>query len=98
MKKLSKKEALDKVIHLFDDAETVAGADLSLANRFIAKARRIAMKLRLRMPIPLKRKFCKKCGTYFIPGKNYRVRMNDKKVVYSCLTCKTFMRIPTSKR
>lgn len=97
MKKLSKKEALDKVLHLFDSAEAVAGANITIANRFISKAKRISMKVKLRLPSVLKRKFCKHCGNYFIPGKNYRVRMKDKKVIYTCLNCKHFMRFPTRK-
>ncbi|MBI4141494.1 ribonuclease P [Candidatus Woesearchaeota archaeon] len=97
MKKLSKREALDQIVHLFDDAETVAGEDLSLANKLIKKARRIAMKVRVSIPIPFKRRFCKHCGIFFIPGKTYRVRTKDKKIIYTCLVCKRFMRFPTKK-
>lgn len=98
MKKLSKKEAFDQIVHLFDSAEDVAGEDILFANKLVKKARRIAMKTRISIPLPLKRRFCKHCGLYFIPGKNYRVRTKDKKVVYTCLTCKHFMRFPTLKR
>jgi len=97
MKKISKKEALEKVLHLFDSAEDVAGANIVMANRFISKAKQISMKVKLRLPPVLKRKFCKHCGNYFIPGKNYRVRMKNKKVIYSCLNCRHFMRFPTAK-
>lgn len=98
MKKISKREALDKVVHLFDDAEAVAGANLALATNCIKKARRIAMKSRIRIPQHLKRRFCKNCGVYFIPAKTYRVRMKNKKVIYSCLKCKHLMRIPATKK
>ena len=95
MKKLSKQEALGQIVHLFDAAETVAGEDLAIANKLVKKARRIAMKSRISIPVALKRRFCKHCGSYFIPGKTYRVRTKDRKVVYSCLLCKRFMRFPT---
>jgi len=98
MKKISKKDAFDQIVHLFDDAELVATENLSFANNCVKKARRIAMKHRLRMPVVLKRRFCKFCGAYFVPGKTYRVRTNDKKVVYSCLVCKRFMRFPTKSK
>lgn len=94
MKKLSKKDAIDRILHLFDDCEEVAGADLSFANRLVAKARRIAMKSKVRLPSFIKRKFCKFCGVYFVPGKTYRVRTKNKKVVYACLKCKRLCRIP----
>lgn len=98
MKKMSKRDALDQIIHLFDTAEELAGENLSLANKYVKKARRLAMKVRLSIPLPFKRRFCKHCGSYFIPGKTYRVRTKNKKVVYSCLVCKHFMRFPTIKK
>lgn len=98
MKKISKKEALNKVVQLFDHAELIARKHFDLANKHVKEARRIAMKSKVRIPVQLKRRFCKKCGAYFVPGKTYRVRMNDKKVVYTCLMCKSLMRFPMHSR
>lgn len=92
MKKTSKKEAFDKIAHLFDDAEQIAGEQVHLANKCITKARKIAMKNRIRLPSYLKKRFCKHCGAYFIPAKTYRVRMKNKKIIYTCMKCKKFMR------
>lgn len=98
MKKLSKKQAMHEVLHLFDDAKELAGSDLEESNKRVKKARRIAMKARLRLPKEIKRRFCKKCGTVFIPGKNYRVRSKNKKIIYTCLTCKHIFRFPTIEK
>ncbi|MFH1637528.1 MAG: ribonuclease P Rpr2/Rpp21/SNM1 subunit [Candidatus Woesearchaeota archaeon] len=48
-------------------------------------------------PSRLKRKFCKHCGCYFIPGKNLRVRTREGKLIYYCLECKKFWRMPCKK-
>ena len=98
MKKLSKKDALDRIIHLFDACEEVAGADLGFANKLVAKARRIAMKSKVRLPSLIKRRFCRFCGVYFVPGKTYRVRTKNKKIIYACLKCKHFYRMPLIKK
>lgn len=98
MKKISRKEATSKIITLFDNAQNIANTNIVFANRFVAKARRIAMKNRIRLPAQLKRRFCKNCHNYFIAGKNYRVRTKNKKVIYTCLNCRHLMRFPTLKK
>ncbi len=98
MKKVSRKEAIGKINTLFSDAQNIASTNISFANKFVAKARRIAMKSRIRLPAQLKRRFCKNCHIYFIPGKNYKVRTKNKKVIYTCLSCKHITRIQTKTK
>lgn len=93
-KKLVKKEAKRKVEELFVYAESIFSSDKSLANRYVKIARKIAMKVNLRLPSKLKRKFCKHCYGFLMPGINCRVRTRDTKVIYYCLECKKYMRFP----
>ncbi len=86
--------AKEHVIELFDAARKEFSKDKKLANEYVRKARRIAMKYKLRMPRSLKRRFCKHCYSYLVPGKNLRVRTHEGHVVYYCLECKKFMRFP----
>ncbi|MDO8661312.1 MAG: hypothetical protein Q7K43_05470 [Candidatus Woesearchaeota archaeon] len=58
----------------------------------IQKARKLAMKHRLKMPKEFKRQYCTHCYTLFIPGKNYRVRTTEGSVVYTCLSCRRYIR------
>ena len=88
--KLIAKQRLDK---LFEQAEKTKSQ--KLANKYVNLARKIAMKLNLRMPRKYKRKFCKHCYSYFRDG-NYRVRTRDSKLVYYCFECKKYTRIPLS--
>jgi len=86
-------EARQKMVAYFEEAEK-AFPDKKMADKFVAKARKIAMKVKLRVPPAYKRKFCKHCYSYLKPNENCRVRIRDSKVIYSCFHCKKFMRFP----
>ncbi len=87
-----REEARKEVQHLFSLAESFFARDPRHADEYVAKARRIAMKHRLRLPRELKRSFCSHCYRFLRPGVNLRVRTKDNKVVYTCLVCKQHMR------
>tara|TARA_Y100000310_G_scaffold250395_1_gene256606 strand:- start:6151 stop:6447 length:297 start_codon:yes stop_codon:yes gene_type:complete len=95
MKKISKsylrKIALERVETLFLEADKVFNEDSKLADKYVKNARKISMKVNLRLPKVLKRKFCKYCYSYLKPGVNARVRIK-KMVVYTCFNCKKYMR------
>ena len=93
-----KEIARERIQTLFKEAEKVFKKNKSLANRYVTLARKLAMKARIRIPTQLKRKFCKHCYKYLMPGINSRTRTRDGKVVISCFECKKFMRIPVKKK
>ena len=97
-KQKQKEIAKERVKTLFQQAEKVFSRNKSLANRYVTLARKIAMKVKLRIPLELKRKFCKHCYKFLMPGKNARIRTRDGKVIISCLECKKFTRVPVKKR
>lgn len=72
-------------------------ANPELQKRYVSLAREIAMKQRLRLKKEHKRSFCKKCGSFLLPGKNLRVRVHGGKVIYTCETCGNIIRIPINK-
>lgn len=92
-KKQQKEIAKERIKTLFKQAQEVFSKDKGLANRYVTLARKVAMKVRIRIPKELKRKYCKHCYKFLMPGKNSRVRTRDGKVIISCLECKKFMRI-----
>ena len=96
-KKKQKEIALQRVRILFKEARTTFNEDPELADNYVKKARKLAMKVNLKFPRELKRKFCKHCYSYLMPGKNCRIRTKNKKVVYYCLKCKKYMRFPFLK-
>jgi len=98
MKKQKKQEqrriALDRINQLFAEAEGAFKKHPERSNRYVELARKISMRIRVRIPRELKRRFCKHCNAYLVPGANCRVRTKKNMVVYFCLNCKKYMRIP----
>lgn len=82
-----KKIVLERIKIIFHEAKL----NPSKANKCVQLARRMAMKVNLPIPKEYKRKYCKHCNNYFLPG-NYRVRTRNKMVVYYCLNCKKYMK------
>ena len=96
LKNKGKKEVKAKVLDYFKKADDVFKKDKDQANEYIKKARRAAMKHKLRLG-KLKRKFCKHCYSYLKPGVNSRTRTNKGKIVIYCMECKRYTRIPYTK-
>jgi ribonuclease P protein subunit RPR2 len=88
------KIAREHMDRLFDQAKKMSKENLSLANRYITLARKIAMKFKLRIPSGQKRLFCPHCYRFALPGKTVRVRIHESRVIYSCQLCKRFWRKP----
>lgn len=86
--------AAERVRKLLSEAEAVFSEDKALANRYVALARRIAMKLNVRLPSELRRKYCRHCQAFLMPGRNCRVRLREGKVVYLCRECRHMTRLP----
>ncbi|MBI5398621.1 ribonuclease P [Candidatus Woesearchaeota archaeon] len=97
-KKLEVELAMQHIENLFVLAANVADQDKTLATRYVAAARKIAMKFKLRMPSRLKRQFCNHCYEYFVPGKNLRIRLHKQRLIYYCLSCKHFWRKPLNSK
>lgn len=89
--------AAERISKLFSEADAAFKKDPALSDRYVAIARKMAMKFKVRMGSELKRKFCKYCYTYLKPGANCRVRLSKAQVVYHCANCKRFMRFRYKK-
>jgi len=100
--KKTKKElqqiALQKIKILFQEAKIQFDKNSSLSDRYVKLARKIAMKVNLRIPVEYKRRFCRHCYSYLVPGKTCRVRIHKSRVIYYCLKCKKFMRFVVKKK
>jgi len=68
-----------------------------LAQRYIDLIRKISMKCRVRIPRHIKRRICKHCGTFLVPGVNCRVRLRTNRyphITITCFNCKRQIRYP----
>ena len=92
-KKAKEKEiAKERVTELFKQAGLAKTK--SLSNRYVTIARKISMKFKVRIPLELKRKFCKHCYSYFRLGTTVRIRLHKGHKNYFCMKCEKFTRIP----
>ena len=92
-----KRIATQRIRELFNQADAVFSSNPALANRYVQLARKIAMRFKIRLAKKYKRKFCKHCYTY-LAGANSRIRIQNRKVVIFCVSCKKFTRIPIGVR
>lgn len=90
-----KKIARERIGRLFELAEERAlQGDLNLASRYVEIARKLGMKYLVRIPRPLKRRFCPHCYSYLLPGKNCTVRLTRRHLAIHCHACGSITRIP----
>ncbi len=97
-KKKQQDIALERIKDLFLEAEKRFKDKPYLSHRYVEMARKIAMKIKVQIPQELRRRFCRKCNHYLMPGVNCRVRHRRGKVVYTCLDCGGLKRIPHKKK
>jgi len=93
----TKKIARERIALLFELAGEQSGSHPELSNRYVELARRIAMRQRVRIERRFRRRFCRNCSSFLIPGKNTRVRIHDGRVTVTCLVCNTRRRYPLGR-
>jgi len=64
------------------------------ADRYVELARKIGMRYNVPIPAKYKKRLCKHCYSYLLPGVNARVRTGRSKVIIFCENCKKYMRFP----
>ena len=98
-KKQLKAVAQTRIHRLFALADSAAlHRDFGLADRYVTLARKLSMRYLVPMPREYKRRFCKNCYAYLLPGKTARVRIRDGKIVTYCVRCHHISRLPISLR
>ena len=93
-KQQQRESALQRIRALFDAAALVFAKNREQARRLVEQAHRLMMRAKVKLPVALKRRYCKKCHSLWQPGSSVRVRLSKGKVVYTCLSCKRIWRLP----
>lgn len=94
----TKKIARERIARLFELARDQFAEHPEFSDRYVAIARKIAMRQRVRIDRELRRQFCRRCSSFLVPGKTSRVRVHDGNVVVTCLICKSRRRYPVAGR
>lgn len=88
--------ALERIKILFGLASKEVKRNPARSHRYVELSRKIAMRYNVKMPKSLKRRFCKKCYRYLVPGINCRIRARQaqRAVIVKCIDCGNVMRYP----
>lgn len=86
--------AEQRIDRLFSLADKAFPERPELADRYVDIARRISMRHRVSIPRELKRRVCRNCHSYLVPGANCRVRVDGKNILITCLKCGHISRYP----
>ncbi|OYT53907.1 MAG: ribonuclease P [Candidatus Altiarchaeales archaeon ex4484_2] len=81
---------LERIEVLFTEAGNAAlEGDVDSADRYVLNARKLSSRNNVSIPRELKRRYCRYCYGYLLPGKSSRVRINSakKRVEVKCLNC-----------
>ena len=92
-RKEQQKQALTEIIDILGKAKESFAEKPELSHKYAKKARRTALKYKLNLPLSVKRRICKRCHAFLVPGKNLRVRATRGHITYYCLECKKFTRV-----
>lgn len=92
MKKESSRQklALRRINELFEQALVRP----SFSRRYVALARKMSSRHKVPIPARWKRRFCKACGAFWVPGRNCTVRVRSRMLVIRCLECGAVRRFP----
>ncbi len=84
-----KETAWKRIAKLLELAESNLKKHPERTRRYIELAKKLSSKYNVTIPLEQKRKICKKCDTFLLPGFNLSIRAdrNTKAMVYTCLEC-----------
>jgi len=89
--KVSRNKAIEQISALLDEASHAKSVEKGAL--IVKKARQIQLRNRIHLPRELKKRFCKKCFSLWMPGKTVRIRTRPGKLVFACLVCKNVQRM-----
>lgn len=79
--------AQERILILIRSAFQEIGNDYKLANEQAQLAKKIAKRLRIKLPYDIRQLYCKKCKLFICPGFNCRVRIGRSKIKALRITC-----------
>jgi len=95
LKRKKKNIAKERMKYLFNFSKKMGlKHEMHYANRYVEIARKIGMRHRIAVPKKYKVLFCRKCGSFLLPGYNSTVRVQNRKVIRHCHLCGAVRRIP----
>ena len=91
----------ERIRILFRQAEAAYPTDPQRAQRYVDLARKIGTRNRTHLPPDLRRRVCRGCKAFLVPGANSRTRIRQRRephVAITCLRCGHVTRIPLGRK
>jgi ribonuclease P protein subunit RPR2 len=86
-KKNIERIATERIEILIENALSEMQNDENMSQSYARLARKIAMRVRVRMPYSMRQLFCRKCKQFIVPGFNSRIRIGRAKTKCIRITC-----------
>lgn len=86
--------ALQRIHALFAEAEKAFASHPERSHRYAQLISKLSTRYKVKIPREYKRRICKECKSFLMPGKNCVVRTRKGRVVYHCLECGRITRYP----
>ena len=96
--KWQQETAMERIMLLFGSAEREFRQRPDRSRRYMELAARLAMRYNVRLPQSLKRKFCKECYMYMVPGASCMVRFSKGNNIITCSFCGNKITYPVGRR
>ena len=93
-KNLLRSVATQRMWRLFELAEKEFEEHPERSERYVQLIRHISMRNRVSIPREIKRRICKHCYAFLVPGVNARYRLKEGHILVSCERCGKEMRYP----
>ena len=85
----------ERIDLLFKEADRAAlRGRIDLADRYVELARTVGMRYNVTVPAAMRRRACRGCHGYLLPGTTSRNRLNRGRMTITCLRCGHVTRIP----
>jgi ribonuclease P protein subunit RPR2 len=86
-RKLTRQIGRERVDIVIANALAYSKSNMELANSQAQLAKKIAMRVRLKLDYEIRQLYCKKCKYFVIPGRSCRVRVGRYRVKGIRITC-----------
>lgn len=81
------KIAEQRISQLINEAEKNYSKHPERSHRYTDLIHKLKLKYKVKLTPEIKRRLCKKCHKFMVPGKNCRIRIHNSRLVYTCAEC-----------
>jgi len=84
--------AKERIDILLNEAKKNFNKHPERSHRYAELAHKLKLKYKVKLTPDIKRRLCKNCHKFMVPGRNCRVRIHSSRLIYTCGECGTVRR------